>query len=273
MNNIYISIITLTKNDTQKFFRTLKSLKSQTKDFVIEWIIVDGSGFSKYEINKKLIHKNFSEENNNFIIKHLNVFKKNISGIYSCMNYGKRLANGKFMIFLNSGDIFYSYNSLKIFYQNTVDVSPHKSIIFGQANIFSSDKLNWLFPGKRLKNIERWLRIFEPNHQSMLISGSLAKNFDFNEKYNLIADGKWKRIIIKNAIDIIYIKTPLVIFFLDGLSSIKPSPKNLKDILKNNNITLFRKIIFTTKYLIPEKFFIIYYHLQKYKSLLVDLLL
>ena len=107
----------------------------------------------------------------------------------------------------------------------------------------------------------------------MLISSSLAKNYNFNENYNLIADGQWKRIIINNAIDIIYIKTPLVIFFLDGLSSIKPSQKNLKNILKNNNITLFRKIIFTIKYLIPKKLFIIYYHLQKYKSLLVDLLI
>ena len=52
MSNINISIITLKKNDDKKFLRTLKSLKSQQKDFKIEWIIVDGSD-AKMQKNKK----------------------------------------------------------------------------------------------------------------------------------------------------------------------------------------------------------------------------
>ena len=43
MKNIHISIITLTKNDHLKFIKTLKSIKSQKRDFNIEWLIIDGS--------------------------------------------------------------------------------------------------------------------------------------------------------------------------------------------------------------------------------------
>ena len=42
MSNIQISIITLTKNDHLKLIKTLNSIKSQKRNFNIEWIIVDG---------------------------------------------------------------------------------------------------------------------------------------------------------------------------------------------------------------------------------------
>ena len=274
MSNINISIITLKKNDDKKFLRTLKSLKSQQKDFKIEWIIVDGSDFKNQKDTKQLINQILNEdEKKYFSLKYINSKRKNISGIYACMNYGKNLARGKFIIFLNSGDIFYNNNSLRIFFNNSLYADPNNCIIFGQANIISPIKINWYFPGSRLKDIEKWLRIFEPNHQSMLVGNKLAKDYDFPENYSFIADGIWKRKILNNAYDIIYIKKPLVKFFLDGVSSIKPNKEVLKNIFKNKNINFIRKLIFVSKYFLPNKLFFIYYLMQKYKSLLIDLLL
>ena len=60
----------------------------------------------------------------------------------------------KFIIFLNSGDEFFNDYSLQILLENSLKVNDHKSIIFGQANIIASKKINWFFPGKRLKNIK-----------------------------------------------------------------------------------------------------------------------
>ena len=106
----------------------------------------------------------------------------------------------------------------------------------------------------------------------MLVSKELAKKFDFPLDYNSIGDGVWKRRIIDNAIDIKYIKAPIVKFFLDGISSKKPSKQLIKDILKNKNISLIRKLIFLIKYLFPSKIFHLYNLFQKYKSLIVDLI-
>ena len=42
-DNIQISIITLTKNDINKFIKTLHSINNQTQKVEIEWLIIDGS--------------------------------------------------------------------------------------------------------------------------------------------------------------------------------------------------------------------------------------
>jgi hypothetical protein len=189
------------------------------------------------------------------------------------MNYGKKIAKGEFVIFLNSGDEFFNDYSLKILLKNTLKVQAQKSLIFGQANIVANNKINWLFPGRKLKNINIWLKFFEPNHQAMLISKNLANEYNFSTKYNFIGDGYWKRRILSKATKVVYVKKPLVKFFLDGVSSSKPSKKNLNNLIKNKNISILRKLIFIIKYFFPTKFFSLYYLMQKYKSYIFDLLM
>ena len=272
--NINISIITLTKNDDKKFLRTLKSINSQKKISNIEWLIIDGSTNKNQEFKKEIIKKYFHKKNSKKVfIKHVNSVQKKINGIYPNMNYGKKIARGKFIIFLNSGDAFYSKYSLYYLYQNSLDSNPNSSIVFGQANIIAPKNIIWNFPSNRLRNIHKWISLFEPNHQSMLISNNLAAKYEFNNKYNIIADGYWKRKIINNSTDIIYIRKPVVKFYLDGVSSIKPSKDFFLDIIKNKNINFIRKIIFGIKYIIPSNLFYFYNLLQKYKSLLIDLII
>ena len=107
----------------------------------------------------------------------------------------------------------------------------------------------------------------------MLIASELAKSFDFPLQYNILADGYWKRKILNNASEIFYIKSPLVNFFLDGVSASKPSKKLFKELMLNKNLSFRRKIIFFIKYNFPRKIFFLFYLMQKFKSNLVDLLL
>ena len=100
MKNIHISIITLTKNDHLKFIKTLKSIKSQKRNFNLEWLIIDGSNKKINKKNKNLAYLKFSKDKKIFI-NHINSKLKNIEGIYQCMNYGKNISKGKFIIFLN----------------------------------------------------------------------------------------------------------------------------------------------------------------------------
>ncbi len=270
--NFQISIITLTKDDNLKFLRTLRSIKKQEKKFNVEWIIIDGSNKKKFIKNKNEITKNFSKEDK-ISINHINSKDLNINGIYPCMNYGKKFSKGKYIIFLNSGDKFYNKGSLELFFRNSLNIDNQFGLIFGQAKIIANNKLNWFFPGKRLKNINKWLRYFEPNHQTMLISRKLANRFDFTKKYNLIGDGYWKRKIIENADKVVYIQSPVIKFFLDGVSSTKPSKKLIGDIISNKNISYIRKIIFLIKFIFPSRIFFVYFLFQKFKSNLIDLII
>ena len=272
MRNIQISIVTLTKNDHLKFIKTLKSIKSQKRNFFIEWIIIDGSNKTTSKKNKNYIDQKFDKDKKIFI-NHINSKDKNIEGIYQCMNYGKNISTGEFIIFLNSGDIFFNRDSLETYFKKSLNIDNRKSLIFGQANIVANKNINWYFPGKNLNNIKHWLRYFEPNHQTMLISNNLARSYDFPTKYNFIGDGYWKRKILNEASDVFFIKKPLIKFFLDGVSSTKPSKHLLKNLIMNKNISLLRKIIFIFKYFFPIKIFSFYYLVQKFKSNLIDLLL
>ena len=271
---INTSIITLSKNDNKKFNRTLKSINSQKLIFNVEWIIIDGSDISIQEKNIKIISKYFASKlKKNVYIKYINSNTKDLNGIYSCMNYGKKIAKGNYIIFLNSGDEFFNKYSLNILIKRTKNISQKDSLVFGQANIIASKKIKWLFPGKNLNSFKKWLTIFEPNHQSMLISKSLAGKFDFSEKRSVIADGFWKRKIIDRSKEIIYINKPIINFYLDGVSSSKPTKKLISEILLNKNITLKRKFIFLIKFIFPENLFFLYYIIQKYKSYIFDLIL
>jgi len=247
INNIPISIITLTKNDHLKFAKTLNSIKSQKRNFNIEWVIIDGSNKKTNQQNKEFAELILSKDKK-ILINHTDSKDKNIKGIYECMNYGKNISKGNFIIFLNSGDIFFDCNALQIYFKKSLNIDIKNSLIFGQANIIANNNINWFFPGNNLKNIKHWLRFFEPNHQTMLVSNDLARRFDFPTKYNIIGDGYWKRQILNEAKNIFFIKTPLVKFFLDGVSSSKPSRKIFKDLIMNKNISLFRKTIFIIKY-------------------------
>ncbi len=270
--NIYLTIITLTKNNNKEFSRTMKSIFSQKNKINIEWLIIDGSNKdiqkSRREFIKKIARNKYKK---NIIIKHINSVKNKVHGIYPCMNYGKKISEGKFIIFLNSGDEFFNDYSLQILLKNSLNVDASYSLIFGQAHIIASKKINWLFPGKRLTNISAWLNYFEPNHQSMMISKELADRYDFSLNHSLISDGNWKKRIINYAKNIVYINNPIVKFYLDGASSTKPTKKLLLEIIKNKNISFFRKFVFIVKYYLPKNFFKLYHLMQKYKCIFIDL--
>ena len=91
--------------------------------------------------------------------------------------------------------------------------------------------------------------------------------------YLNVADGYWKRNIINNSSEVIYIKKPIVKFYLNGISSSKPSKRFLSNIIKNKKISIFRKFTFLIKYILPLKLFYLYYLSQKLKSLLIDLII
>lgn len=95
-----ISVITVCLNNLAELKRTVESVLSQTyNDF--EFVVVDGGstdGCKEYIAGVGRIDRWVSERD---------------SGVYNAMNKGARLATGKYILYLNSGDIFYSNDALE----------------------------------------------------------------------------------------------------------------------------------------------------------------
>ena len=256
--DIFISIITLTKNDNLGLFRTLSSILNQNFNKRIELLILDGSNEKIFDNNSVLLNEESKKTfplKEYLIIKHIDMQKKDIRGIYKCMNYGLLISEGMSIIFMNGGDSLYDENTLRILDRNNFNSSYKKVVSFGQANVVSKIGVKWKFPGSKLKNINLWLKYFEPNHQSMLVSTDIAKSILFKEDCEISADKFWKREILKKVENIKYLNFPVCNFYLDGCSSRRPTIKILTNQLKDKQISLIRKILVFVKFLILPPFY------------------
>ena len=99
--NPILSIITICKNEPY-IDETCKSILNQSNQN-FEWIVIDGAStdntldkLSKY---KKRMDIFISEEDN---------------GVYSAMNKGINHAHGKYLLFMNGGDLFYNTEVVKM---------------------------------------------------------------------------------------------------------------------------------------------------------------
>ena len=139
-----ISIITICYNSEKTISKTLKSLKSQTfKDF--EHIVIDGGstdGTLEIIKNEKHITKWISEKD---------------QGIYDAINKGLKISKGTYINTINSGDYYYSSESLNIikkyFEKNNV------SFIFGAV---LKKKIHYKYEPNKMF----WTFNFYPAHSS-----------------------------------------------------------------------------------------------------------
>ena len=107
MKNL-LSVITVVKNDEGNIEKTIKSVLSQKKYLSFEYIVLDGkSNDSTFKIVKK--YKNEIDY----------IESKRDNGMYFALNKGIKLANGKYIGILHSGDLFTSEKIL-IEYMNYI---------------------------------------------------------------------------------------------------------------------------------------------------------
>ena len=98
--NINFSIITVTYNSKKDLLKTIESVQSQTHSKFIH-IIKDGLS------NDKTDEIDFSKYRNTFFYRNKDI------GIYDAMNQALKYASNEYILYLNSGDIFFQKNSLR----------------------------------------------------------------------------------------------------------------------------------------------------------------
>lgn len=199
-----LSVITVCKNEPYIEETCISVIKQSNQNF--EWIVVDGAStdgtidkLSKYQ---KRIDTFISEKD---------------EGVYFAMNKGIKHAQGKYLLFMNGGDLFYNSNiiDLVIPYLTQKD----KDVFYGDSyRLFDDEKDCFIktYPDNITKSF------FLTNtlaHQSSFIKKNLFEKFgEYREDFKIVSDKeKWLK-FIRNGVEFFHIPAPLSCFRMNGIS-------------------------------------------------------
>ncbi|TDD75960.1 glycosyltransferase family 2 protein [Flavobacterium caseinilyticum] len=198
-----ISIITINYNNLEGLKRTVESVVNQTwQEF--EYIVIDGGstdGSAEYiESQASNIDYWVSEPD---------------KGIYNGMNKGIAKATGEYLLFLNSGDHFFSD---KVLEQNHKHIANYDLIYFDLQFIEELKSKVVCYPNKLCFSD---LLLGSLPHPSTIIKASLFSAIGlYAEQYTIVSD--WKFFILalfKYNCTYLKVNQTLSVFYLDGISS------------------------------------------------------
>ena len=198
-----ISIITINYNDKVGLERTLKSITNQTyQDF--EYLVIDGN--SK-DGSKDIIEK-YQDKIDYWI-------SEPDKGIYNAMNKGIKKANGKYLLFINSGDELYNSDVLNEYHKliHTEDFVYFDINIIGEQNSFI----------KKYPSNITFSYLYQDTlpHPATFIKKYLFEKVGlYDERLKIVSD--WKFFILalaKHNVSYRYNEATLSTFYLDGISS------------------------------------------------------
>ena len=187
------SVITVTRNNLAGLKRTRESLKIQScMDY--EWIIIDGnSSDGTKEYLSTLPARALSEPD---------------EGIYDAMNKGIKLATGKYLIFMNAGDIFAEAHVL----QNVKDSASSADFIYG-------DSIEVFYKHRRHhKHIDFGLFT---HHQSIFYRRECIGDLRYDVRYQIAADYDFTARFLKRASRVLPLPFPICYFESGGISQQK----------------------------------------------------
>jgi len=168
-NIIQLSIIVVSLNTKAKFLKTIKSIISQTNK-IYEIIVVDGKSTDGTIKEIQKLKKNFSK-----------IIIEKDKGIYDAMNKGSRLASGDWIIFLNSGDVFYNRMTLFNIFKNPVSKND---IIYGDTQV-KNENINYVVNSSIFSKKTMHMPFC---HQSTIVKTDIVKKNKFSLKYKYSSD-------------------------------------------------------------------------------------
>lgn len=203
-----ISIITINFNNKNGLIKTLNSVISQTsKEF--EWIIIDGGSTD----GSKELLENYSEHISYWVSEPDN-------GIYHAMNKGIKKANGKYLLFLNSGDYLFNETVIE---KSTSFINTHsEDFIIGDISKENDSRINNnIHLEYSCNSIIYKLSFSSLPHPSSFIKKEIFEKYGYyREDIKIVSDWFlfYSAIIINNA-SIIHFPLTITTFNEEGISS------------------------------------------------------
>lgn len=172
--DIEFSILIVCLNPGDKLKTTLESVRKQTyKNY--EVIVKDGlSTDGSLEYAKK-VEKELTA---------LGIIEKQDTGIYDAMNQAVSAANGKYIYFLNCGDLLYNEYVLEKVH-NLIEANPSESGIY-YGNIYERLTGNVVASNPKLDAFGCYRNV--PCHQACFYDRKLLLAHPFDTKYRVRAD-------------------------------------------------------------------------------------
>jgi glycosyltransferase involved in cell wall biosynthesis len=170
----FFSVITINLNNRQGLKNTIASVASQTfRDF--EYLVIDGGS---------------KDGSVDVILECAKDIKSWISdrdsGVYNAMNKGLKMAQGKYVVFLNSGDEFKLSDTLK----HIAEQGDDRDFVYCDVELFGGQSPRVKVHPDQLS--ERYLLVDMICHQSVFAKRSLFdKTGTFNEAYKVYGDYDW----------------------------------------------------------------------------------
>jgi glycosyltransferase involved in cell wall biosynthesis len=202
-----ITIITINFNDAIGLQNTMESVLYQSSSN-FDYIVIDGGSQDEslevIKSHQKKLHFWVSEKDR---------------GIYNAMNKGVKQVKTEYVLFLNSGDTFYSKNVISHLEKLVSEAS--KDLIYGNLNILATTPY--------IKNyvdtftFRYFLKESLPFPASLIKKSLIEKVGYFDENLKIIADWKfYLQIFSCFKIDYFHTQEVLVNFDLKGISSNSP---------------------------------------------------
>jgi glycosyltransferase involved in cell wall biosynthesis len=169
-----ISVITINLNDKTGLQSTIDSVKTQNCSQAEHIIIDGGSTDGSVELiknNSSLFSRWISEKDN---------------GVYDAQNKGIKVASGEYLIFLNSGDTFYSSSVLNSFL--VFSKERKAGIIYGNSNVIKADAGFEELVSPNEITLNFWYRK-TINHQAVFFRKDVFERYGFYDtSYKFSAD-------------------------------------------------------------------------------------
>lgn len=204
-----LSIITINYNNATGLKKTLDSMVMQTcTDF--EHIIVDGASTdASVEIIRTYVQSPINERKIKWI-------SESDTGVYNAMNKGIKMAQGEYLLFLNSGD--YLINSSVI--SSVLSYDCTADILCARCNVSDNGKVIWTSNPPETITFGT-LYTVGLAHQSTFIRKSLFEKIGYyDESYRYNADiAFWYQAILENHATTQRIDVITTDYNLDGISS------------------------------------------------------
>ncbi len=180
---MFLSIITINRNNAEGLKKTLESVASQTcRDF--EHIIIDGASTDcSVDVIKDYVASPAGKNVSYWV-------SEPDSGVYSAMNKGIKKASGDYCQILNSGDWLFDVDTV----QNEKNAAHTEDIVyFDPIFVFKNSTQKVAMPDKISHFF--FLSGRTLNHQNELIKTSLQKACLYSENYKIFSDNEFN---IKN---------------------------------------------------------------------------
>lgn len=253
-----ISVVTVSYNAVSTIEDTILSVVNQTYKN-IEYIIIDG-GSTDGTVD---VIKKYADKISYWV-------SEPDKGIYDAMNKGIDRATGKWINFMNSGDVFYSDGVIeKIVEQASVGIA----VIYGNVIL----KYSWGDVVKKALPIHVMNRRFPFSHQSCFINIVFMKELKYDTSFKICADYNFfYKLYYEKKCYFLYVDSIVSVFESEqGVSSVNYLKMKTEDgrIQKKTHqikwklyitfLSIYLKITSNVKSVMPKNI-LVYYHKSRY---------